>query len=64
MYNATINVDAQEIIIEDRDGNVVAVRPLPVSVTPNPGRDALMSKNANWEAWERVCDLVEAANGN
>ena len=62
MYNARLDIEKQQIIIEDRDGNVIAYRALPVQRVPNPGKEALMAEQANCEALARVYDLVADAN--
>ena len=62
MYNAKIDVKNQKFVIEDRDGNVIAFRPMPWQQVPNPGREVLMAQGANQNAWNRIYDLVQDAN--
>ena len=53
-YFVSVNAEQQEVVIEDREGNVVAVCRL-----PNPG---WISEAENSEAFRRVRLLVHRAN--
>lgn len=62
MWNAYIDVENQRFVIEDRNGIIVSIRPMPSQRFPNPGKKALMDDFDNGVAWALVSDLVEAAN--
>lgn len=62
MYTAKIYVEDQVFVIEDEDEVIITSRPMPTRIYPNPGREVLMSKEANQEAWSRLYFLVQAAN--
>ena len=63
MWYARIDVENQMFVIEDHDGNITASQFMPMTISPNPGREELMSIKQNREAWEKIWDLVNAANG-
>lgn len=62
MFTRHIDADNQKFIIEDRDGKLVAERPMPAQRWPNPGREVLMTITENLDAWELICDMVALAN--
>ena len=62
MWIKRIDVESQTIIIENHDGEQVAICPLPRTRQPNPGREWLMEQAANQVALSLVVDLVYAAN--
>jgi hypothetical protein len=62
MWYARVDVQNQQFVIEDHNGEVIAIRTMPTTIFPNPGREALLSKDDNREAWDKVWDLVNAAN--
>lgn len=61
-YSAHIDAENFYFVIEDRDGNVIAIKPMPSTSSPNPGKDKLMEYKHNRMAWQGICDLIEAAN--
>jgi hypothetical protein len=62
MWYARIDVENQTFVIEDKEGNIIAVRTMSNAILPNPGREVLMSRAANVTAWNRIYDLVRCAN--
>ena len=62
MWNAYIDVENQVFVIETREGDFISKRDMPSQSVPNPGKEELMSRPTNRQAWERIVDLVEAAN--
>lgn len=62
MWYARVDVKNQMFVIEDHDGNVIASRVMPSTTSPNPGIKVLMENDNNRKAWDRIQNLINAAN--
>jgi len=61
MYYVYLNIAQQTIIIE-KEGALVASHGLPTQRFPNPGKEALLAELGNQAAFDAICDLVAFAN--